>query len=77
MLFRVGAYLLPFKIRMELLPEESGVDGQNDVVDRVTVSDQVTLIVFCRGYVCMVKDFVCRLKNKTEVKHGFISDSVV
>ena len=39
MLFGVGAYQLPFKIRMELFPEESGVYGHNYVVVRVIVSD--------------------------------------
>ena len=67
-------------------PEESGVDGQNDVIDRVsdphhifhlpsppskfwTLQTEITFVwlrILCVDW-----------KNKTEVKHGFISESVV
>ena len=73
-----GWELICFLSRLPLFPEESGLDGQNDVVDRVTVRDPHHIFHVSSppsNYWTLPTEvtFVC----KTEVKHGFTSDSVV
>ena len=59
MLFKVGAYLLPFKITT--VPQESGLDGQTYVVLKVIVSDPHHICT-CRPYPLSIGRYQQRLR---------------